>query len=139
MLRNRRIQSAKWFSYVKYQISDGYVNQDSQRWLLTHPLSFSPLPPLCSKNFQNVMLSLDFIEIWSYYCCSDFTWNQILVNSYGPKMLFLPIWKVLKSNFSKFEQFSSPKFTKAFTSRFESFWSIVLYDTTLTFFARTPI
>ena len=46
---------------------------------------------LCSRNFQNVKLRLDFFEIWSFYCNSDFTWNQILVNSNGPKMSFLAI------------------------------------------------
>ena len=33
--------------------------------------------PLCSRNFQNMKLMLDFVEIWSFYCHSDFTWNQI--------------------------------------------------------------
>ena len=32
---------------------------------------------LCSRNIQNMKLSLDFVEIWSIYCHSDFTWNQI--------------------------------------------------------------
>ena len=44
---------------------------------------------LCSRNFQNVKLRLDFHEIWSFYCHSDFTWNQILANSKSPKMSFL--------------------------------------------------
>ena len=43
---------------------------------------------LCSRDFQNVKLRLDFVEIWSFYCHSDFTWNQILVNSNSPKMSF---------------------------------------------------
>ena len=67
---------------------------------------------LCSKNFQNVKWRLDFVEIWSFYCHSDFMWNQILVNSNGPKMLILTILEVLNFDFSNFEQFSSPKFTK---------------------------
>ena len=41
---------------------------------------------LCYKNFQNVKLRLDFVDIWSFYRHSDFTWNPILVNSNGPKM-----------------------------------------------------
>ena len=67
---------------------------------------------LCSRNFQNVKLRLDFVEIWSFYRHSDFTWNQILVNSNGPKMSFLAILEVLNFDFSQFEQLSSPKFTK---------------------------
>ena len=30
---------------------------------------------LCSRNFQNVKLRLDFVEIWSFYRHPDFTWN----------------------------------------------------------------
>ena len=30
---------------------------------------------LCSRNFQNVKLRLDFLEIWSFYRHSAFTWN----------------------------------------------------------------
>ena len=33
---------------------------------------------LCSRNFKNVKLSLDFVEIWYFHRRSDFTWNQIL-------------------------------------------------------------
>ena len=46
---------------------------------------------LCSRNFQNVKLRLDFVEIGYFYCHSDFTWNQILAKSNGPKMSFLAI------------------------------------------------
>ena len=31
------------------------------------------LPSLCSRNFQNVKLKLDFVEIWSLYRHYDFT------------------------------------------------------------------
>ena len=47
--------------------------------------------PLCSRNFQNVKLRLDFVEIWSFYRHSDSTWNRwnpILANSNGHKMAF---------------------------------------------------
>ena len=50
---------------------------------------------LCSRNFQNVKLRLDFVEIWSFYCHFNFMWNQILVNSKSLKMLFLAIWEIL--------------------------------------------
>ena len=36
---------------------------------------------LCSRNFQNVKLRLEFVEVWSFYRHSDFGWNHILVNS----------------------------------------------------------
>ena len=56
---------------------------------------------MLQRNVQNVKLRLDFIEIWSYYRLrhSDFTWNQILVNSNGPKMSFLAILEVLNCGF----------------------------------------
>ena len=54
---------------------------------------------LCSRNFQNVKLKLDFVEIWSLYCHSDFTWNAILGNSNSPKMSFLAILEVLNCDF----------------------------------------
>ena len=67
---------------------------------------------LCSRNFQNVKLRLDFVEIWSFYRHSDFTWNHILGNSNSPKMLILTILEALTFDFSIFEELSSSKFTK---------------------------
>ena len=49
------------------------------------------------KIFHNVKLKLDFVEIWSFYRDSDFTWNQILTNSNAfkrSKILFLAILEV---------------------------------------------
>ena len=40
-------------------------------------LTFQVHIALCSRNFQNVKLRLDFVEIWSSYRHSDFMWNQI--------------------------------------------------------------
>ena len=54
---------------------------------------------LCSRNFQNVKLRLDFVEIWSFYRHSDFTWNQILLISNGPKMSFLAILETVNLEF----------------------------------------
>ena len=54
---------------------------------------------LCSRNLQNVKLRLDFVEIWSFNRHSDFTWNQILVNSNSPKMSFLAILDTLMFEF----------------------------------------
>ena len=67
---------------------------------------------LCSRIFQNVKLRLEFVEIWSFYRLSDFTWNQIMGNSNGPKMSFLPISEVLNFDFSKFGTWKLLKFTK---------------------------
>ena len=66
---------------------------------------------LCSRNFQNVKLRLDFVELWSFYRHSDFKWNQILVISKGPKMLIFTILEVLNFDFSK-----RPKFTEILSS-----------------------
>ena len=51
------------------------------------------------RNFQNVMLRLDFVEIWQFYRHSAFAWNQILANSNGPKMSFSAIFEVLNFDF----------------------------------------
>ena len=54
---------------------------------------------LCSRNFQNVKLRLDYVEIWSFNRLSDFAWNNILVNSNGPKMSFLAISETVNMEF----------------------------------------
>ena len=54
---------------------------------------------MLQKNFQNVKLRLDFVEIWWFYCYSDFTWNQILVNSNLQKMLILTSLETLNFEF----------------------------------------
>ena len=69
---------------------------------------------LCSRNFQNVKLRLDFVER-SFYRHSEFTWNPILAYSNRWKMSFLAMLELLNFDFfffSEFEQVSSPKFTK---------------------------
>ena len=59
--------------------------------------SFLPPPysqsTLCSRNFQNVKLMPDFVELWLFYRHSDFTWNQILAHSNGKKMSFLAYFR----------------------------------------------
>ena len=67
---------------------------------------------LCSRNFQNVKLRIDFVQLQSFYHHSNFTWNHILGNSNSPKMFILTCLEVLNFDFSKFEQISSPKFTR---------------------------
>ena len=54
---------------------------------------------LCSRNFKNVKLWLDFAEVWWFYCHSDFAWNQILAISNGTKMSFLAILETLNFEF----------------------------------------
>ena len=54
---------------------------------------------LCSRNFPNVKLRNDFVDIWSFYRHSDFMWNPILVNSNGLKMPFLAISETLNFEF----------------------------------------
>ena len=68
---------------------------------------------LCFRNFQNVKLRLDFVEIWLFYRHSDFTWNQILAKSNGSKISFLAIVEVLnliKVNLSNFQVPNLPNF-----------------------------
>ena len=60
---------------------------------------------LCSRNFQNVKLWLDFVEIWSFHRHSDFTWTHILANSNSPIMSFLAILEVLNFDFGTFVQY----------------------------------
>ena len=67
---------------------------------------------LCSRNFQNVKLRLDFVEIWSIYRHSTFPWNQILVNSNGPKTLFMAILELLNFDCSNFLQFFKSQIVK---------------------------
>ena len=47
---------------------------------------------------------LDFVEIWLLYRHSDFTRNQILPNSNGPKVSFLTILEALIFYLSNFQQ-----------------------------------
>ena len=67
---------------------------------------------LCSRKFQNVKLRLEFVENLIILPPLRSTWNQILANSYSPKMSFWAILEVLNFAFSKFEQLQSPAFTK---------------------------
>ena len=80
---------------------------------------------LCSRNFQNVKLRLDIVEMWSFYRHSDFTWNHILGNSNSPKMLMSTILEVF--DFSK-EQLSSSKFTKIQSSDFPKLPKMTFLD-----------
>ena len=64
---------------------------------------------LCSRNFQNVKLRLDLVEIWWFYNFSDLTWNQFLLNWNGQKMWFLTILKGLNFDFGKFKPFLKSK------------------------------
>ena len=47
----------------------------SEFWFLVIFFNFETYfnKALCSRNFQNVKLRLDFVEVWSFYCHSNFT------------------------------------------------------------------
>ena len=88
-------------------------------WLLIHSVHYAP------ETFKNVKLRLVFVEIWWFYCHSDFAWNQILANSNSPKMSFLAILEVLNFYFSQFEQLSTTKFTQLQIFYYDIFGSFV--------------
>ena len=56
-----------------------------QKWSLKTKCISGKAGTLCSRNFQNVKLRLDFVEMCPFYCHSDSMWNQILVNLNGPQ------------------------------------------------------
>ena len=57
---------------------------------------------LCSRNFQNVKLRLDFVEIWWFFCHSNFAWNQIWWIQTFQKCHFWPFQRFWMLNFGKF-------------------------------------
>ena len=67
---------------------------------------------LCSRNFQNMKLRRDFVEILSLYCHSHFKQNQTLANSNGPKMSFGNFRDPEFWIFGKFGTWKLLKFTK---------------------------
>ena len=67
--------------------------------LMTSGKNFRGLGALCSRNFQNVKLRLDFVEIRSFYRHSQFMWNQIWANSNGSETSFLTISETLNFEF----------------------------------------
>ena len=83
-----------------------------EAYILEYLIYLQIYQALCSRNVQNVNFRLHSVEILQSYCHSNFTWNQILGNSNGQKMSFLAILEFLNFDFSKFEQLSSPTFTK---------------------------
>ena len=74
---------------------------------------------LCSRNFQNVKLRLDFVGIWWFYCHSNFTWREIKfqrIQTVDPKMILAIFRRSEFWFFRKSEQLLSPKFTKILSS-----------------------
>ena len=49
------------------------ITQVGQKMLHQYRKNFTE--SLCSRNFQNVKLWLDFLEIWLFYRHSNFAWN----------------------------------------------------------------
>ena len=82
-----RILCKKGQNYWKYRVCKLNWDSNGKRDNLVelHTLS------LCSRNFQNVKLMLDFVKTWSIYGHWDFMWNPVLVNSNSPKMSILAI------------------------------------------------
>ena len=79
---------------LKCNLADlSLISQNVLRKKCRDESKFSQFPhcALCSRNFQNVKLRLDFVEILSFYRLSNFTWNTVFANSNGPKMSFLAI------------------------------------------------
>ena len=105
---NNRQGHNKTVDKPKANVHPGLIHSSWNQQMKSLMKYFPPLA-LCSRNFQNVKLWLDFVEIWSFYRKSDFTWNQYLVDLNSPKMLFLAISEGLNFDFSKFGQVSSPK------------------------------
>ena len=69
----RRLQNCQKWLFCTVWIHQNWI---SRKILLT---------ALCSRNFQNVKLRLDFVEVWSFYWHTDFTWNQSWVYLNSPK------------------------------------------------------
>ena len=83
----------------------------TEKYTISQPLILNT-DSLCSRNFQNVKLRLDFVEIWSFYCYCNFTWN-LLVNSNSPNtFIFGKFWDSELWIFGKFGTWKLLKFTK---------------------------
>ena len=80
----RSMTSSFFYAFSSEQLSVWHFLPFSTQWHVTQNtfLEYSGklFWALCSRNFQNVKLGLDFVEIWWFYCHSDFTWNQILAH-----------------------------------------------------------
>ena len=64
------------------------------------------------QNFQNEKLRLDYVEIWSFLPPLWFYVKSYFGQFKRSKSVILVFLEVLNFDFSKFEQLSSPKFTK---------------------------
>ena len=110
---------------------DNRPSYSTFRWFsLKIPPSVSNRNWFCKKkkkfmysNYSTMLQKLSKCEVKAWLCWnliifrqSYLTWNEISVNSDGPKMLIFTILEVLNFDFSKFEQLSRPKFTKILSS-----------------------
>ena len=95
----RSMTSSFFYAFSSEQLSVWHFLPFSTQWHVTQNtfLEYSGklFWALCSRNFQNVKLRLDFVKIWWFYCPSDFTGNQILANSNSPKLSFLAFLEAL--------------------------------------------
>ena len=83
------LDALRWILLILSEDSSKNNNFKSIFPLLIHG-DFSTHGTMLQK-LSNVKLRLNFVEIWSFYCLSDFTWNQILVHWNGQKMSFSAI------------------------------------------------
>ena len=91
------------------------AEMNSKKYFVKQPVAcfitlFLRTYPLCFRNFQNVKLRLDFVEIWLFYRHSDFTWNQILANSKCYFWQFERFWILISLNLSNLQIPNLPKF-----------------------------
>ena len=68
------IMKSTWICCETKMIMVG-VSPKNEIDLLLCEMIYGYWVPLCSRNFQNVKLRLDFVEIWWFYCQSDFAWK----------------------------------------------------------------
>ena len=104
--------SSKFALIINHKTIQNSWNRHKKLWIkgVFIKVSFA----LCSRNFQNVKLRLDFVEIWQSSRHPDFTWNQILANSNDTKMSFWQCLEVLNFDFLVnlriFQALNLPKF-----------------------------
>ena len=83
---------------------------------------------LWSRNFHNLKLRQHGVEIWQFVCHSDFTWNQILVNSDGQKCHFWNYWRLWILLLVILSHFSSPNFCQNSKLRVSEILKMVIFE-----------
>ena len=91
-----------------------FTGPDPKLDMLVALIAMGTYPNVCMHKVSNFTKKSFRLKNFYFFLCrhSDFMWNQILVNSNGPKMSCLPILEVLNSDSSKFGTWKLLKFTK---------------------------